>query len=80
MQEMPELEQTVNLAASTLAGAPAQYTPNYTSQLDSINNNLSSMMAGSAGPTVVNVQFGTETFSTVVANANANNAFLSGGR
>lgn len=80
MQEMPELEQTVNLAASTLAGAPAQYTPNYTSQLDSINNNLASMMAGSAGPTVVNVQFGTETFSTVVANANAQNAYLSGGR
>ena len=79
--EMPALQNSINLMASTISGgiAPAA-APDYSGSLANINNGISQLAAAGAAPVYVSAYFGNDNFGTVVANANATNAFLAGGR
>jgi len=79
--ELPALQNSINLMASTIAGGvtPAA-APDYSGSLANINSGISQLAAAGAAPVYVSAYFGNDNFGTVVANANASNAFLSGGR
>ncbi len=76
---MPTLENSVDLMANTIATGSAPGV-DYTGQLSSINGSIGQLAAASGGPVYVTAYFGTDNMGTVVAQANNNNAFLSGGR
>jgi phage-related protein len=65
------LENTMNLMSSG--------TRDYSDQLGMINGSLSAMVGGDR-QVVIPVYIGQERIETVVANANVNNNFISGGR
>lgn len=65
------LENTMNLIASG--------GNDYSEQLGMINGSLSAMVGGDR-QVVIPVYIGTDRIETVVANANVNNNFISGGR
>lgn len=75
-KEMPALQSSVDLMATTMTGANA--APDYTSQLNGINGTLSQMAEGQQ--IVVPVYIGQEHLETLIARANANISFISGGR
>ncbi len=79
--ELPALQNSINLMASTIAGGvtPAA-APDYSGSLANINSGISQLASAGAAPIYVTANFGNDNFGTVVANANASNAFLSGGR
>ena len=66
------MENTMNIVASGAAN-------DYTDQLGMINGSLS-VLAGGDRQIVVPVYIGSERLETVIANANVNNNFISGGR
>lgn len=74
--ELPELENTLNVMAGTIAGSS---TPDYSGQISSIDANLSAI-AGADRQIVVPVYIGNERIDTLVARANVTNNFMSGGR
>lgn len=78
-EAMPTLENSVDLMANTIATGSAPGV-DYTGQLSSINGSIGQLAAASGGPVYVTAYFGTDNMGTVVAQANNNNAFLSGGR
>lgn len=75
-KEMPALQSSVDLMANTMTGANA--APDYTNQLNGINGTLSQMAEGQQ--IVVPVYIGQEHLETLIARANANISFISGGR
>lgn len=66
------LDQTMNIIAGS-------GSPDYSGALGDINGTLS-LMAGSDRQIVIPVYIGSDRIETVVASANANNTFISGGR
>ena len=78
--ELPELQNSIDLMAGTIATGSVPTSPNYSGQLDSINGSIGALAAASGQPIVVNAYFGTEHFGTMVANANAENMYITGGR
>ena len=77
--EMPTLQTSLNLMANTIAqgAAPGNYAPDYTGSLESINSGIAGLAA--SGNNTINVYIGDERIGSVVANANASNALISGG-
>lgn len=73
-EALPELQSSIDLMTGTLAGGTA---PNYSGQLSAINDSVLSL---GGGQIVIPVYIGQERIDTIVAQANANNNFISGGR
>lgn len=76
---MPELENSVNLMANTIAAGSTPGAINYTGDLQAINGSLAGIASASGAPIYVTAYFGTDNMGTVVAQANSNNAYVSGG-
>ena len=70
----------VRVWRSRSGGVTPSAAPDYSGSLANINSGISQLAAAGAAPVYVSAYFGNDNFGTVVANANANNAFLAGGR
>ena len=68
---MPELQNAINATANVIAG-----TSDYSGQLSSINSSINSLNR----ETIIPVYIGQDRIDTVVAKANTNLNFISGGR
>ena len=77
MSELPELENDLNVMANVVAAGTA---PDYSDQLNGISGQLSMMTAGGEQQIVVPVYIGQERLETMIARANVNNSFITGGR
>lgn len=75
-KELPYLQESVNLMASTIAGGSST---DYSGQLAGIDSNLSAI-AGADRQIIIPVYLGSEHIDTIVARANVSNNYISGGR
>ena len=78
--ELPELQNSIDLMAGTISTGAVPAGPDYSGQLASISGSISGIAAASDKPIIVNAYMGTEYFGTMVANANSQNAYIAGGR
>ena len=76
--ELPELQNSIDLMAGTISTGATPAGPDYTGQLSAINGSIGALAASSGQP--INLFIGTEYFGTMVANANSQNLYLTGGR
>lgn len=76
---LPQLQNSLDIMAGTIASGAAPGSVDYRSDFASINGSIADLSAREAAPIYVTAYFGNENFGTVVAQANSNNAYLSGG-
>lgn len=75
-EELPELQSSIDLMAGTIAGSSS---PNYSGTLNEISAGVQALGSG-GGQIIIPVYIGDERIDTVVAQAQARNLYLTGGR